>query len=112
MLTELQAGSYIFMDREYAECDLDDSGAVLFQTALMVDARVISANANGLVTIDAGLKAFTTDAGQPTIIAGAGADARYRFMGDETGAVLSADVPDLGPRVAVGEPDSDTARNC
>ena len=111
VLTELQAGSYIFMDREYAECDLAGSGAVPFQTSLMVDARVISANANGLVTIDAGLKAFATDAGLPTIIAGAGAEARYRFMGDEHGAIIAADAPDLGTRVTLGTPHCDPTVN-
>ena len=111
VLTELQVGSYVFMDREYAECDLDGSGALPFQTALMVDARVISANATGLVTIDAGLKAFSTDAGPPTIIAGAGADARYRFMGDEHGAIIGVDVPDLCARVTLGTPHCDPTVN-
>ena len=111
VLTELQVGSYIFMDREYAECDLDGGGAVPFQTALMVDARVISANAAGLVTIDAGLKAFSTDAGPATIIAGAGNDARYRFMGDEHGAVIGTDLPHLGARITLGTPHCDPTVN-
>jgi D-serine deaminase-like pyridoxal phosphate-dependent protein len=54
VLTELQAGSYIFMDREYNDCDLDGGTTAGFETSLLVDARVISANAPGLVTIDAG----------------------------------------------------------
>ena len=111
VLTELQVGSYIFMDREYAECDLDGGGAMPFQTALMVDARVISANATGLVTIDAGLKAFATDAGPATIIAGAGNDARFRFMGDEHGAVIGADLPALGARVTLRTPHCDPTVN-
>ena len=111
VLTELQVGSYIFMDREYSECDLDGGGALPFQTALMVDARVISANAEGLVTIDAGLKAFSTDAGPATIIAGAGDGARYRFMGDEHGAVIGTDLPDLGARITLGTPHCDPTVN-
>ena len=111
VLTELQVGSYIFMDREYAECDLDGGGAMPFETALLVDARVISANAIGLVTIDAGLKAFATDAGPATIIAGAGDDARYRFMGDEHGAVMGTDLPGLGARITLGTPHCDPTVN-
>ncbi len=111
VLTELQVGSYIFMDREYSECDLDGGGALPFQTALMVDARVISANAEGLVTIDAGLKAFSTDAGPATIIAGAGDGARYRFMGDEHGAVIGTGLPDLGARITLGTPHCDPTVN-
>lgn len=111
VLTELQVGSYIFMDREYAECDLDGGGAMPFETALLVDARVISANAIGLITIDAGLKAFATDAGPATIIAGAGDDARYRFMGDEHGAVMGTDLPGLGARITLGTPHCDPTVN-
>ena len=116
VLTELQVGSYIFMDREYAECDLDGGGsegggAIPFETALLVDARVISANATGLVTIDAGLKAFATDAGPPVVLSGAGNDARYRFMGDEHGAVIGSDLPGLGARVTLGTPHCDPTVN-
>ncbi len=111
VLTELQVGSYIFMDREYAECDLDGGGAMPFETALLVDARVISANTIGLITIDAGLKAFATDAGPATIIAGAGDDARYRFMGDEHGAVMGTDLPGLGARITLGTPHCDPTVN-
>ena len=111
VLTELQVGSYIFMDREYAECDLDGGGAMPFETALLVDARVISANAIGLITIDAGLKAFAADAGPATIIAGAGDGARYRFMGDEHGAVMGTDLPGLGARITLGTPHCDPTVN-
>jgi 3-hydroxy-D-aspartate aldolase len=111
VLTELQVGSYIFMDREYAECDLDGGSAMPFETALLVDARVISANAIRLITIDAGLKAFATDSGPPTMIAGAGQDARYRFMGDEHGAVIGTDLPGLGARITLGTPHCDPTVN-
>ena len=111
VLTELQVGSYIFMDREYAECDPGDGGTVPFETALLVDARVISANASGLVTIDAGLKAFAADAGAPVVLSGAGDDARYRFMGDEHGAVIGSDLPGLGARITLGTPHCDPTVN-
>ncbi|MDO6415031.1 DSD1 family PLP-dependent enzyme [Sphingomonas sp. BIUV-7] len=89
LFTELQAGSYVFMDREYLACDLSgDAGLAPFETALMIDARVISANTPGLVTVDAGFKAFSTDAGPPVVLAGAPASAEYRFMGDEHGMLV------------------------
>jgi 3-hydroxy-D-aspartate aldolase len=91
VLTELQVGSYVFMDREYLDCDLtgaDGADGPPFATALMVDARVISANAPGLATVDAGFKAFAADAGPPRVHAGVPAGARYAFMGDEHGAVI------------------------
>ena len=114
VLTELQVGSYIFMDREYGDCDLDGSGTPPFATALTVDASVVSANAAGLVTIDAGLKAFATEAGPPPIVAGAPAGSSYRFMGDEHGGItLPADAPTpaLGSRIVLATPHCDPTVN-
>ncbi len=90
VFTELQVGSYVFMDRQYAECDLGGDGGQLYETALVVDARVVSANMPGMVTIDAGYKAFATDGGSPVVVAGAPEGAAYRFMGDEHGAIFPA----------------------
>lgn len=88
MLNELQPGSYLFMDRQYLDCE---SIGPRFEAALSIDARVISANSPGQVTIDAGLKAMATEAGPPGILAGADPATRYRFMGDEHGSLLTPD---------------------
>jgi D-serine deaminase-like pyridoxal phosphate-dependent protein len=114
VLTELQAGSYIFMDREYGDCALTPDGEISFTTALMVDARVISANAPGMATIDAGLKAFSTDAGPPPVLDGADRACRYIFMGDEHGAIAAPDghaAPPLGTRVTLATPHCDPTVN-
>lgn len=88
ILTEWQVGSYLFMDRQYAECDLTGDGAPGFEHALFVDARVISCNTPGMATIDAGFKAFATDGGLPVVVDGAPPGSSYRFMGDEHGAII------------------------
>jgi len=88
LYTEWQVGSYLFMDRQYAECDLTGDGTAPFEHALFVDARVVSCNTPGMATIDAGFKALATDGGEPTIVAGAPAGSIYRFMGDEYGAIV------------------------
>jgi D-serine deaminase-like pyridoxal phosphate-dependent protein len=88
LYTEWQAGSYLFMDRQYAECDLTGDGTSAFEYALFVDARVVSCNTPGMATIDAGFKALATDGGVPVIVAGAPAGSVYRFMGDEYGAIV------------------------
>jgi 3-hydroxy-D-aspartate aldolase len=89
LYTEWQVGSYVFMDRQYAECDLTGDGAAApFEYALFVDARVISCNTPGMATIDAGFKALATDGGPPVILEGAPAGSTYRFMGDEHGAII------------------------
>lgn len=86
VLNEIQAGSYAFMDREYREAlGSDDDGA--FETSLVVQARVISANAERWVTVDAGLKAFATDGAEPEPLGDDWAGSKYRFFGDEHGMV-------------------------
>jgi 3-hydroxy-D-aspartate aldolase len=54
VINEWQVGSYVFMDRQYAECDLAGDGAQAFEFSLFVDTRVVSANSPGLATCDAG----------------------------------------------------------
>jgi 3-hydroxy-D-aspartate aldolase len=66
--TEMQAGSYIFMDADYAR-NLDESGAPVttFRHALFVLASVMSATRPGLAVVDAGHKAVAVDSGLPTV---------------------------------------------
>ncbi len=116
VFTELQVGSYVFMDRQYADCDLAGDGPVAppFETALMVDARVISASHPQLCTVDAGFKAFATEAGAPPILRGAAAGAVYHFMGDEHGAVVpprGEAPPALGRIVTFATPHCDPTVN-
>lgn len=112
VLTELQAGSYVFMDRQYAECDLAGAGAPPFETALFVDARVISANHASMATLDAGFKALSTDGGAPAVMEGAPAEAAFVFMGDEHGALIAPNhVFRLGERVTLQVPHCDPSVN-
>jgi 3-hydroxy-D-aspartate aldolase len=114
LLTEIQPGSYIFMDAEYLDCDLDGSGAPPFEPALSVHAAVISANHPGFVTIDAGVKALATDGGRPIVLAGAPIDSEYRFMGDEFGMLLSppdTEPPSIGDRIVLVTPHCDPTVN-
>jgi len=59
--TELQAGSYIYMDARYGKLGLP------FENALYILGMVM-AKRPGLAIIDAGLKSLTTDGGNPVII--------------------------------------------
>lgn len=114
LFTELQAGSYVFMDSQYLACDLTGGdGGAPFQTALMIDTRVVSANATGMVTVDGGFKAFSTDADPPLVLAGAPAGSTYRFMGDEHGALIVPEgrVPQLADIVTFATPHCDPTVN-
>lgn len=98
LFSELQCGSYIFMDVDYNRIDLRGT-ELPFEPALFVKMSVISANAKDHVTTDAGLKHFATDCGQPRIMCGAPPEAVYRFFGDEHGRI---DLPDAPSQCPVG----------
>jgi D-serine deaminase-like pyridoxal phosphate-dependent protein len=64
---ELQAGSYIFMDADYARNKGGNGEAFdTFEHALFVYATVMSAPTLERLVVDAGLKAFAIDTGMPT----------------------------------------------
>jgi D-serine deaminase-like pyridoxal phosphate-dependent protein len=110
VLTELQAGSYIFMDRQYNDVWADGPP---FETSLFVLTRIVSANHPGMATTDAGLKAFSTDAGAPLIAFGPKPGAAYSFFGDEYGRINLADddAIRLGDAVACIAPHCDPTVN-
>ncbi|HVZ91217.1 MAG TPA: alanine racemase, partial [Rhizomicrobium sp.] len=81
ILSELQVGSYVFMDRQYNDVWTKPGDRPPFETALFVETTVISASRDGLATTDAGLKSFATDDGVPTIASGAPEGAAYFFFG-------------------------------
>lgn len=114
VLNELQVGSYVFMDRQYRDCDLAGEGAAKppFESALLIDATVISANSASMATIDSGFKALSTDGGSPQIIAGAPETSMFVFMGDEHGALIAPDHAfKLGDRVTLTPPHCDPTVN-
>ncbi|MBX3495348.1 MAG: DSD1 family PLP-dependent enzyme [Parvibaculum sp.] len=98
VLTELQGGSYIFMDKQYNDVALGNGATFPFETSLSVQMTVVSANTKNLATTDAGFKSFSTDADPPLLLSGAPEGAGYFFFGDEQGGVL---LPD-GARLEIG----------
>lgn len=81
---ELQAGSYIFMDADYAKNHGEDGGATdEFRHSLFVYTTVMSTPEPGRAVVDAGLKASSVDSGLPTVYGEPG----LRFVGasDEHG---------------------------
>jgi 3-hydroxy-D-aspartate aldolase len=115
ILTEHQAGSYIFMDVEYGVVTLRASDAdPAFATSLFLHSTVISKNVPGQVTIDAGLKSFATEGPRPRVSAGAPAGTAYSFFGDEHGCLTfptPADTLPLGSIVAFVTPHCDPTIN-
>lgn len=100
--TEIQAGSYVFMDADYGRI-LDASGGALpFECSLFMLTTVTSANVPGQVTVDAGTKSLAVNGPAPHVIIGAPEGAAYAFAGDEHG-ILSfprgSEAPKLGSRI-------------
>lgn len=87
-MTELQVGSYVFMDVDYRRVG-GQSGSVYedFTPSLSVLATVISKNHPDRATVDAGYKAFATDRKFGPEIQGV-TGVEYQFNGDEHGALI------------------------
>jgi D-serine deaminase-like pyridoxal phosphate-dependent protein len=103
--SELQVGSYVFMDADYGRILRSDGSRLPFDNALFVLATVISANRAGQVTVDAGTKALAVNGPLPDRLTGVPAGSRYTFWGDEHGTIhLPAGVTTLpiGARILIG----------
>ncbi len=114
VFTELQTGSYVFMDVDYLRALRDGRNAPPFETALFVATSVVSVNAPGCVTCDGGLKSFATDGPEPEVAAGAPPGSRYAFFGDEHGKLIlppGAEKPALGARIDCVTPHCDPTVN-
>jgi len=75
LYNELQAGSYIFMDADYAKNQAEGGGPFdSFAHSLFVYTTVMSTPGPGRAVVDAGLKASSVDAGLPTVHALPGMD--------------------------------------
>tara|TARA_E500000178_G_C17026943_1_gene758506 strand:+ start:510 stop:1748 length:1239 start_codon:yes stop_codon:yes gene_type:complete len=86
-ITDLQVGSYIFMDAEYRAVHSRDNDVFDdFEIALTVLCSTISQPKEGLITVDGGYKAFASDSVVPQCIDLP--DVAFRFAGDEHGVLI------------------------
>jgi D-serine deaminase-like pyridoxal phosphate-dependent protein len=89
-LTELQPGSYVFMDTTYDRIQWGDPmSAPLFVPSLSVLTTVISRNDPKRAIVDVGWKALSSDAGLPRVKNRP--DLRFDFAGDEHGVLQNVD---------------------
>ncbi len=94
--TEIQAGSYAFMDADYAR----NEDPPPFRQALFVLAEVMSAPRPGTAVLDAGHKAVPTDSGFPLVHGFE--SVRYASASDEHGTLRAEDpaaLPRIGQKV-------------
>lgn len=100
--TEIQAGSYVFMDAEYQDITYEDGNDWPFENALFVQTAVTSINVAGTATTDAGTKSFALNGPKPRIITRELSGATYEYSGDEHGRVRlgpGMTQPKLGARI-------------
>lgn len=100
-ITELQVGSYVCMDTQYLTIGSAENDArfVPFEPALRLLTTVISANHEGFVTVDAGLKTLYKDGGKPQVLVPGNTALEYDWFGDEYGMIAGKDnsgLPALG----------------
>ena len=88
--TELQCGSYVFMDADYGR-NLDESGAFVsdFRNSLFIYSTVMSVPTRERAICDAGLKAIAFDSGMPVVVGED--DVGYDKPSDEHGTLSVAD---------------------
>jgi D-serine deaminase-like pyridoxal phosphate-dependent protein len=82
---EIQPGSYIFMDVDYARNDWTESGIPRFEHSLFVWTTVMSRPSAERAIVDAGLKASSVDSGMPRVAANDGVE--YLKASDEHGVL-------------------------
>ena len=112
-ISELQPGSFIFMDRDY-EAVGGVGGATYddFAPALSVLTTVVSRPSNELAVVDGGTKTFSTD--RPLVpVATGGRGMTYDWAGDEHGRLRCPDgnAPAIGTHIEFNIPHCDPTVN-
>lgn len=86
-ITDLQVGSYIFMDEEYRQIASKTAGRFEdFEVSLTVACTAISQPRQGTITVDGGYKAFASDSVAP--VTDQIANVAFHFAGDEHGVLV------------------------
>ena len=98
---EIQAGSYVFMDADYARNQpAEDSVFARFEHSLFILSTVMSRPQPARAVCDAGHKASSSDSGYPQVVDVPGAT--YAGASDEHGVIVlgvPGPVPALGERI-------------
>ena len=90
VLSEVQPGSYVFMDEAYNSVDIYGRGSPEFGPALRIAVTVISHSSAGFAIIDGGSKSFAQDGPAPRVLHGDRLAGQLEWCGDEFGRVLPA----------------------
>ncbi|BCH20321.1 alanine racemase [Mesorhizobium sp. L-8-10] len=114
LLTEVQAGSYVFMDEAYRPVDLHGTGADIFEFALLVAVTVIGHSASGEAITDGGTKSFAVDGPPPRAFLDGRELGLILWAGDEFGRLKTHPgiaPPPAGTRIECTVPHCDPTVN-
>jgi D-serine deaminase-like pyridoxal phosphate-dependent protein len=114
ILTEVQAGSYVFMDEGYRPVDFHGGGAAPFDFALFVAVTVIAHSANGEAITDGGTKSFAVDGPPPRAFLDGVEIGTIVWAGDEFGRLKTRAghvSPPAGTRLECTVPHCDPTAN-
>ena len=97
--SELQPGSYVFMDGDYNRNDYGDGDALRFEQSLFIASTVMSVGSGERIVLDAGLKSIAVDSGLPGIWRGSALSPTlvYAAANDEHGIVHTRAPGDAHP---------------
>ncbi len=113
VITELQVGSFVFMDVDYRRIG-GSNGSELYEDfapALTLITTVVSRSSPDWVTVDAGVKALSSDAGCAPELLGRPM-LKYEWFGDEYGRIRGeGKLPELGERLRLIVPHCDPTVN-
>lgn len=114
VLTEVQAGSYIFMDEGYRPVELHGSNGPLFDFSMFVAVTVIAHNSQGDAITDAGSKSFAVDGPPPRAFVEGREIGTIVWVGDEFGRLVPHEgiaPPAIGTRIECTVPHCDPTAN-
>jgi len=111
LFTEIQPGSYLFLDSQYAAVEL---GPIPIDFSLSVLGRITSTAVTGQAVVDIGTKALSTDPGLIRLMSSDAGSPTHNFMGDEHSVLAFAnpsDVPPVGTLVRLAATHCDPTVN-
>lgn len=88
VLTEVQPGSYVFMDEAYSPVDVYGAGGPEFGPALRIAVTVVGHSSAGFAITDGGSKSFAVDGPPPRVLRAGELVGRIEWCGDEFGRIL------------------------
>lgn len=100
LYTELQPGSYVFMDADYGRNEEADAG-LRFEHALLLASTVMSEGCGDRAVLDAGLKSLSAESGMPWVWEVGAASERWDYVSanDEHGILQCRTPGGVKPRL-------------